>query len=121
MLMNFFGWDLGFVLPIHFVEMFLANGVLFESEEIQSISKNRHSASKISEKCYEILNEMIRQNNCFKNQGFSGNQVASVIVYLARQEVLNVNRAKLIWPKELELISRKTAKEVKKLTSVYKK
>ena len=31
-LMNFFGWDLGFVMPIHFVEMFLANGILFESE-----------------------------------------------------------------------------------------
>lgn len=30
--MNFFGWDLGFVMPIHFVEMFLANGILFESE-----------------------------------------------------------------------------------------
>ena len=35
-LMNFFGWDLGFVLPIHFVEMFLANGALFETENLQS-------------------------------------------------------------------------------------
>lgn len=33
MLMGFYGWDLGFVLPIHFVEMFIANGVLFESEQ----------------------------------------------------------------------------------------
>jgi hypothetical protein len=32
MLMHFFDWDLGFVMPIHFVEMFLANGVLFETE-----------------------------------------------------------------------------------------
>lgn len=30
--MNFFNWDLGFVMPVHYVEMFLANGVLFESE-----------------------------------------------------------------------------------------
>ena len=29
MLMRFFEWDLGFVLPIHYIEMFLANGVLF--------------------------------------------------------------------------------------------
>lgn len=32
LLMNFYGWDLGFVLPIHYIEMFLANGVLFETE-----------------------------------------------------------------------------------------
>jgi len=56
MLMNFFHWDLGFVLPIHFIEMFLANGVLFESEDIQSGMKTKYTALKISEKCYEILN-----------------------------------------------------------------
>jgi hypothetical protein len=60
MLMYFLGWDLGFVLPIHFVEMFLANGVLFESEEIPNISKTKLTAKKVSDKCYEILDEMIR-------------------------------------------------------------
>lgn len=28
-LMNFFNWDINFLLPIHFLEMYLANGVLF--------------------------------------------------------------------------------------------
>jgi len=37
--MNFFDWDLGFVMPIHFLEIYLANGVLFESENIQHLSK----------------------------------------------------------------------------------
>jgi len=101
MLMNFFGWDLGFVLPIHFVEMFLANGVLFESEELASIQKTKFTAQKLSEKCYEILNEMVKQKTCFKNEGFSGNQVAAAIVYLARKEVFNLSKAKQIWPKEL--------------------
>ena len=32
MLMNFFGWDIGFVLPLHYIEIYLANGALFESE-----------------------------------------------------------------------------------------
>ena len=59
MLMNFFGWDLGFVLPIHYVEMFLANGVLFESEPINQ-PKTKETAKKISNKCYEVLDEMIR-------------------------------------------------------------
>ena len=71
-LMKFFGWDLGYILPIHFVEMFLANGVLFESEG-KNISKTKETAQKISDKCYEILSEMIKQKSCLKNQGFSGN------------------------------------------------
>jgi len=59
-LMNFFGWDLGFVMPIHFIEMFLANGVLFESEYSQSIPKNKITAEALSKKCYDILDEMIK-------------------------------------------------------------
>jgi hypothetical protein len=119
MLMNFFGWDLGFVLPIHFVEMFIANGVLFENE--QDVDLNKQTAQEISDKCYQILKEMIKQNHCFKNQGFSGNQVAAVVVYLARQEVLGMRKAKQVWPKELQLISRQTDREVKKLAGIYRK
>ena len=58
--MTFFNWDLGFVLPYHFVEMFLANGVLFETEHNPSIIKDKSTAHRISTKCYEILDEMIR-------------------------------------------------------------
>ena len=121
MLMNFFQWDLGFLMPIHFVEIYLANGVLFESEYNKSIDKTKSNASKISERAYELLDEMIRQNISFKNQGFSGNQVASVIIYKARQEVLNLSRSRHIWPKELQLISRQTEKQVKKLANIYSK
>lgn len=60
MLMKFFEWDLGFVLPIHYVEIFLANGVLFESETHASIKKNKDTALSISKKSYEVLDEMIR-------------------------------------------------------------
>ena len=59
-LLAFFEWDLGFVMPIHFVEMFLANGVLFESEHNKNIKKTKETAKKISLKCYEILDEMIK-------------------------------------------------------------
>lgn len=58
--MKFFEWDLGFVLPIHFVEIFLANGVLFESEHNKSIQKDKHTALAISKKCYEVLDDMIK-------------------------------------------------------------
>ena len=58
--MHFFEWDLGFVMPIHYVEMFLANGILFESEYNQKVPKNKITAKTLSQKCYDILDEMIR-------------------------------------------------------------
>mmetsp|Transcript_3 Transcript_3/g.4 ORF Transcript_3/g.4 Transcript_3/m.4 type:complete len:510 (-) Transcript_3:465-1994(-) len=121
MLMNFFGWDLGFVLPIHYVEMFLANGVLFESEHNPNIKKTRQTAASISKRAYELLDEMIKPGKSFKNLGFTGNQVASMVVFTARQEVLNLSRSRYIWPKELQLISRMTDKQVKKLASIYRR
>ena len=54
MLMNFYGWDLGFVMPIHYVEMYLANGCLFESED--QINPSKELAQQISSKSYDILN-----------------------------------------------------------------
>jgi hypothetical protein len=83
------------------MEIFLANGVLFESEQNSKVSKTKETAQKISQKAYELLDEMIKQGTSFKNQGFSGNQVASVLVYIARQDVLNLSRSRHIWPKEL--------------------
>ena len=44
-----------------------------------------------------------------------------MIIYKARQEVLNQTRSRHIWPKELQLISRLTDKQVKKLASIYNK
>lgn len=46
--------------------------------------------------------------------------MASMVVYTARQEVLNLARSRHIWPKELQLISRQTDKQVKQLANIYK-
>lgn len=54
-------------MPIHFVEMFLANGVLFESETDKNVEKSKETAKKISDRSYELLDEMIKQSICFKN------------------------------------------------------
>ena len=113
--MNFFGWDLGFLTPLHFLEVYLANGVLFEGEKKETISKTKKTAEEISERCYEILDEIIRQSDSFKNIGYRADQVASTIIYLARQDVLNLNRSRHVWPKGLQLITRLSEREVKKI------
>ena len=67
LLLYFFNWDIGFVIPYHFIEMFLANGVLFKSDKVFGIGKNYETAEKISAKSYELLNSMVRVKDSFKN------------------------------------------------------
>jgi hypothetical protein len=43
-LMNFYGWDINFLLPIHFLEMYLANGILFQTEYKHTIEKSQKTA-----------------------------------------------------------------------------
>ena len=44
--MNYFNWDLMFLLPIHFVKMLQANGVIFENERGATIELSK----KVNEK-----------------------------------------------------------------------
>ena len=55
------------MIPYHFVEMFLANGVLFKSDRVFGIGKNNETAQKISAKSYELLNSMVKVKDSFKN------------------------------------------------------
>ncbi len=59
-IMNFYGWDIGFVLPIHYIEMFLANGILFESEKNSNSKIDKSTAERLELRCFEILDEMTR-------------------------------------------------------------
>ncbi len=59
--------DLGFVIQYHFVEIFLANGILFKSDEVFNLGINYQTAEKISEKSFELLNKMIKVRDSFKN------------------------------------------------------
>ena len=54
-------------MAIHFVEMFLANGVLFAAEEGLKVGKSRATAGEISSKSYELLDEMLKEQDAFKN------------------------------------------------------
>ena len=49
--MVLFDWDLGMLLPTHFVQSLLANGVLFENEANATVD----IANKISDKANALL------------------------------------------------------------------
>ena len=40
-----------------------------------------------------------------------------MVIFAARKEVLNLSKARHVWPKELQLITRLTEKQVKKLAN----
>jgi hypothetical protein len=120
MLMHFFDWDLGFLLPIHYLEIFLANGVLFESEHRRDIRKSPGVAGRIAKKSYELLEEMLGYSICFKNNKHQPNQIASTVIYMAREEVLGLTRSRHVWPKELQLVTRISNRTLKKLVQEYK-
>jgi len=44
-----------------------------------------------------------------------------MVVYTARSEVLNLKKSSEIWPKELQLITRTTDTEARKLAGLFKK
>ena len=41
-LLNFFEWDLKFLLPIHFLRLYLANGVLFSKEMVPESQRQKN-------------------------------------------------------------------------------
>ena len=59
-IMKFFDWNISFPLPIHFLEMFLAQGIIFTSDGPCNLEN-------VSMTCYKKLNDMIQARQSFKN------------------------------------------------------
>lgn len=51
-LMYFLDWNISFPQPIHFLEMFLAQGVVYQSD-------SQCDTETLSLKCYKLLNTMV--------------------------------------------------------------
>jgi hypothetical protein len=78
--MNFFNWDLMFLLPIHFVKMLLANGVIFDNEHSASVE----IARKITDKTNQLLDFIVKESTHFRNKRPS--EIGASIIYCARKE-----------------------------------
>jgi hypothetical protein len=62
---------------------------------------------------------MVKSRDSVKNQGIEASKVAAVIIFNARKQVLNLNKSRHIWPKELQLLTRLTDKQAKRLSLQY--
>lgn len=128
-MLHYFAWDLKFVLPLHFLRAFLANGVLFSNEfrEWETVKrpvdvarmKNDWSKAITSESLSIADLIMSKGNVCYRSECSS--DIAASIVYLARKNILEADspdgklRVPAIWPEELMLVTRCTETQTKRI------
>lgn len=102
-LMNFFRWDLMFVTPTIIVNSMLANGIIFDNEEIER-EMLEEVARKVTDRVSFNLDVLVREQYLFRDKKSS--QLASVIVYLARKEEFSLMKTSPdSWTHELQIIT----------------
>lgn len=82
-LMHFYDWSISFATPYHFLEIFIAQGILFQNETQQmNITPATHQ--KLDAKCFKILEGIVSKRISFKNDGYAPSEVAALCVMKAR-------------------------------------
>ena len=81
--MHFFEWSISFATPYHFLEMFIAQGIIFCNESQQNTTDNELH-QKLDEKCFEVLKGIVGKRISFKNDGYAPSEVAALCIMKAR-------------------------------------
>lgn len=128
--MQAFDWNLKFVLPLHILRAFLANGVLFSNEfdELRQQYKTERAVKKLkSEWSRSITTEALSISDLIVSKGNisyrseSSSDIAAAILYLSRKNILEADSptgyciVPQIWPQELVKITRCTEKRAKRI------
>lgn len=129
-LLTFFNWNIKFVLPLHVLRAYLANGILFTNEfrdmaeqqvPAQEIERRKAEWSKsITTEALSISDLIVSKGNiCHRKE--SSSDIAASIVYLARKNILEADSptgkciVPQIWPYELVIITRCTEDKAKRI------
>ncbi len=83
-------WNLMFLLPLHFIEEFLSNGVLYSNEP----DVTAETIDQITEKVH-LLSKKIPLLSALRQ--FTPSKVAATCIFRARKEA----HLKTLWPVEL--------------------
>ena len=117
-----FHWDLMSIadmIPTHFVNYFLANGIVFDNEKFGSDSKPASEVvSKITEKALSLLDTLVwERGSCPALSSKMGSVLAAGAIHAARSEHLPRDT----WPKELEILTRCKLKKVEEVSLLLRK
>ena len=111
-ILKFFGWDIGFTLPLHFLEMFLAQGVVFRDD----IGGSQEAAGEVAKRAYRFLDQMVQRRDSFKNHGALPSEIAALCLFKARKEVLSSDN----WPVQIQFITRVSNSQMCKIHQDYR-
>lgn len=124
-----FEWDLNFVLPIHFVRMLLAQGVIFTNElrpyemhlsEEDYLLLRQELSRAISAEALSLCDILTTKGSCFL-RGREPNEISASIIYFARKNILQSEeihklvKVPSIWPDELIILTRCTEANIHKI------
>ena len=122
LILEYFQWDLTFLLPIHFVRLHLANGVLFSNElkftnehlTTSNLYNLKQELTKaLTAEALSLCDLLISKGACFLRKE-QPSDVAASIIYFARKNILFAEEAKefitvsTVWPEELVIMTRCT-------------
>ena len=121
-LLSYFDWNLNFLLPLHFIRLQLANGILFTNElkvYEQRLSQDDFMTLKqeltkmLTTEALSLSDLLISKGACFLRKEQPSN-VAAAIIYFTRKNILFSDksdrhvRVPTLWPEELILMTRCT-------------
>ena len=125
-LLKHFDWNLNFLLPIHFVRIHLAHGILFSYElrpyaeklpaEDYDLLKQELSLALTSEALN--LSDIIAAKGAVFLRKSDPSSIAAAILYFARKNILQSDevsklvRVPSLWPQELVFLTRCTTEHI---------
>lgn len=125
-ILNHFRWNLNFVLPINFVRLHLAQGILFSNElkpykdklplDDYNLLKQELSRALTSE-ALSLSDIISAKGACFLRETDPSNIAASIIYFARKNILLSEEVSKLVkvpslWPEELIIMTRCTKHQI---------
>jgi len=114
-----FEWDFNFVLPINFVRMHLAQGVIFSNElkpyemhlsEEDYFLLRQELSRAISAEALSLCDILTTKGSCFLRER-EPSEIAASIIYFARKNILQSEeihklvKVPSIWPDEIMMLT----------------
>ena len=95
-LLSYFEWNLNFMLPLHFIRLQLANGILFSNElkvyearlsQTDFITLKQELTKMLTTEALSLSDLLISKGACFLRKEQPSN-VAAAIIYFTRKNIL---------------------------------
>ena len=121
-ILHYFDWNFKFMLPLHFIRLLLANGIVFTSEmrhyeaklkEKELVHFRQELTKALTTEALSLSDLLITKGACFLRMEQPSN-IAAAVIYFARKNILFSDqgtryfKVPSLWPDELVQMTRCT-------------